>query len=60
MSYIFAIFLFLSLSSCSFLLSPPVVAIEEQLALQVLEFVEDEIQGDLEKVKTVPEKNISK
>jgi hypothetical protein len=44
MSQIFAILLLLSLSSCELLLSPPMVALEEEVAMEVLEEIEQEIE----------------
>jgi hypothetical protein len=39
-----ALILLISLSSCSFLLSPPAIAVEEKIAEEVVEEVFEEIQ----------------
>lgn len=49
MSHIMVICLLLSLSSCEYLLSPPAIEIEKEVAIEALEFVEYELEQQEEK-----------
>ena len=46
MSHIFAVLLLLSLPGCGFLLSPPAVAIEEEIGVEALKEAESLIEKD--------------
>ena len=46
MSHILAILMLLSLPGCGFLLSPPAIAIEEEVAIEALKEVESLIEKE--------------
>jgi hypothetical protein len=39
----------LNLSSCSFLLSPPAIAVEEEIALEAVKIIEQEVESEFKK-----------